>query len=44
MHWIKSRPNPGVTVSSRQFFKRGQVLFFLVNKRPQFIELAFGEM
>ncbi len=44
MHWIKRRPNPRVTVPARQFLKRRQVLFFLVNECLEFIELAFGKM
>jgi hypothetical protein len=44
VHRGKDYPNPIVTIQPQHVLKRCQLIFFLTHKRPQFIQLAFGQM
>jgi hypothetical protein len=44
VHWAEGNPDPGISGDFRQFLQGGQMVFLLVDERPQLIQLALVQM
>jgi hypothetical protein len=42
--WGKGNPDPGITIQHQHFFYPGQMSFLFVDKTPQLVQLALGQV